>query len=227
MSERSARVRRTRRVVRESGSQIRQRYEAGESLAELGEAFGISPATAAATVRRQGGEVRRRNSGIRRGKEVVRLRGAEMRERYEAGARLQDIAHDLGISISTVSKTIRAQGGTIRKRGYGSVPPPRGAANHAYRGGVVVSHGYRLVLISPEHPYFEAMARKGYVLEHRLVMAEMIKRPLLATETVHHIDGDKLNNALDNLQLRLGQHGNGTHWRCGDCGSRNVVAQEL
>ena len=46
------------------------------------------------------------------------------------------------------------------------------------------------------------MARTdGYVMEHRLVMAVSLKRPLLRTEVVHHIDHDTRNNALSNLML--------------------------
>jgi hypothetical protein len=39
------------------------------------------------------------------------------------------------------------------------------------------------------------------VLEHRLVMAEHLGRPLKPTEVVHHIDGNNLNNELSNLLL--------------------------
>jgi len=46
------------------------------------------------------------------------------------------------------------------------------------------------------------MARKdGYVMEHRLFVAQAIGRPLLRTECVHHEDHDPTNNALDNLAL--------------------------
>ena len=37
--------------------------------------------------------------------------------------------------------------------------------------------------------------------EHRLVMEENLGRKLELSEVVHHIDGDKSNNDLDNLQL--------------------------
>jgi hypothetical protein len=60
---------------------------------------------------------------------------------------------------------------------------------------------------------------------HRLVMEEAVGRPLLASEDVHHIDGNKLNNALSNLQLLShGHHSRTTKtvrpvilhcWRCG------------
>lgn len=42
---------------------------------------------------------------------------------------------------------------------------------------------------------------RGYVREHRLVMSEHLGRTLTGDEVVHHLDGDKANNVLDNLQL--------------------------
>lgn len=37
--------------------------------------------------------------------------------------------------------------------------------------------------------------------EHRYVMECHIGRPLLSSEVVHHIDGNKQNNSIDNLQI--------------------------
>lgn len=67
----------------------------------------------------------------------------------------------------------------------------------------------------------------GHVLEHRLVMARKLGRPLLRTETVHHIDGDRMNNAPENLQLRQGKHGKHVVMCCLDCGSHNIGHVEL
>lgn len=58
------------------------------------------------------------------------------------------------------------------------------------------------------NPYINARGYRCFkiegkeIREHRMVMEQKLGRKLLSTELVHHLDGDKLNNHPDNLELR-------------------------
>lgn len=49
----------------------------------------------------------------------------------------------------------------------------------------------------------------GHILEHRLVMQEHLARPLLRHETVHHVNGVRTDNRLENLELWSSSHPSG------------------
>jgi HNH endonuclease len=67
-----------------------------------------------------------------------------------------------------------------------------------FRGaGHIHPKGYRL-LYRPSHPN---ASRQGYVLEHVAVMAEAVGRPLRKDERVHHKNGQRADNRLQNLEL--------------------------
>jgi len=55
----------------------------------------------------------------------------------------------------------------------------------------------------PKDSSYQSMAfdKRGYVLEHRLIVAQSVGRCLLNSEVVHHINGDKGDNRLGNLEL--------------------------
>lgn len=72
-----------------------------------------------------------------------------------------------------------------------------GENNAAWKGGRYVDSGYVLVY-RPDHPNAKST---GYIREHRYVMSEHLGRPLESDENVHHINGDKTDNRLENLEL--------------------------
>lgn len=58
-------------------------------------------------------------------------------------------------------------------------------------------HGYKLIWV-PDHPRCNS---DGRVQEHRLVMEAHIGRHLLPTENVHHKNGIRGDNRIENLEL--------------------------
>jgi uncharacterized protein (DUF1330 family) len=73
---------------------------------------------------------------------------------------------------------------------------PSGKNNHNWKGGkVVITNGY-IEILNRKHPFCN---QHGYVREHRLIVEKHIGRYLTPKEVVHHINGDKHNNCLDNL----------------------------
>lgn len=84
-----------------------------------------------------------------------------------------------------------------------------GENNPQWNGGVSHQGPYITVKIYPNDPLYEMADSRGYALEHRVVMAQKLGRPLKAGETVHHINGVKDDNRIENLELWYTNHGHG------------------
>ncbi len=71
--------------------------------------------------------------------------------------------------------------------------------NHpSWKGGRYIDKIGYILIYSPNHKF---KTKKGYVLEHRLVVEKFIGRLLNPKEAVHHIDENKQNNKIENLML--------------------------
>lgn len=72
----------------------------------------------------------------------------------------------------------------------------RGKGNPNWKGGNKRNTGDYIMIYKPNHPNADC---HGYILEHRLVMAEFLGRPLRPEEVVHHINGIRDDNRKENL----------------------------
>lgn len=91
------------------------------------------------------------------------------------------------------------------KDGSNFPPAKFGAENPAWKGGVTYwrKHGnYKPIKYVRCPVEFLPMARKdGYIMEHRLIMAQIMGRCLSRIEVVHHVNHDPQDNRPENLEL--------------------------
>ena len=121
---------------------------------------------------------------------------------YQSGMSQVEVAAVLGTSQKVIFNTLKRNG--IKSR----VAAKRNQYkenNHMWKGGRIVDEsGY--VLIKKDHP--RACSAGGYVMEHILIMENHLGRKLNwhgaghpKSEIVHHINGNKKDNRIENLML--------------------------
>jgi transposase-like protein len=125
-------------------------------------------------------------------------RKAEATRRYRAGEQLKDIAPAMGCGYDTLVRTLVELGDHEK-------PPRRSGENHhSWQGGRIVrDDGYVRVRVTDDNRHLTDVTRSGYVLEHRLVMARKLGRPLLPSERPHHKNLIRDDNDPGNLELWL------------------------
>lgn len=100
----------------------------------------------------------------------------------------------------------------------------KGEKNPMWAGGFLTTRlGYILEFVKDDSPFsiMKAYEGRNYVMQHRLVMATHLGRPLTKEETVHHKNGIKSDNNIENLELWATKHHSGqrvNEMLCPHCG---------
>ncbi len=81
----------------------------------------------------------------------------------------------------------------------------KGKLHGMWKGGSKISSDGYVYISKPEHPN---SSTDYYIFEHRLVMENHLGRYLKPEERVHHINKDRADNRIENLELfkNIGYH---------------------
>lgn len=74
----------------------------------------------------------------------------------------------------------------------------KGKNNSSWNGGRFINKNGYVMIYSPNHP---DSIKNGYILEHRLIVSKGLDRRLESWEVIHHKNGIKSDNRINNLEL--------------------------
>lgn len=176
-------------------------YEAGVSPTEIQHRLNIKEGSLYWWLKKQG--VKRRVRVFP--KHII----DEAKKLYESGAGPTEIERKLNFPKYSQQYWFKKMGLTMRtlkesqrlrlERGIGIQVYDK--ASNWHGGHTKTEQGYILVKLPPNDFFLQMANSNGYIFQHRLVMAKYLKRNLLPWEVIHHKNGIKEDNRLENLEL--------------------------
>lgn len=85
----------------------------------------------------------------------------------------------------------------------------KGEDHYNWRGGRQKHGDGYIQLYKPDHPSSD---KRGRIMEHRYVMEVYLGRVLDKDEHIHHLNGDKTDNRIENLKIMSNKEHLELHW---------------
>lgn len=125
---------------------------------------------------------------------------------------LVELYHKQGLSLAQIGKKYGVFGTmiNIKMHNFGislrgkrdTLPTYQCTYRKSWKGGrFTEKSGYVNIFVDKTNPYYSMAGKDGYIKEHRLVVAQHLGRPLLRSEIVHHKNGIRGDNRIENLEL--------------------------